>query len=430
MFTSLEPIFDGSFTRLPTSKELVCPGTFVFVLPPDLNPEAKLLGRIIRSGQNSSSGTIRINLFQPPSTEDNIPSLNLSCLTETVQVVQTTYIVDVHPANIVEVSFVIPYPQLLDDSNMLEVSGMKLVRVLRGRISEGGFKEYFTPSFPSSYDEFHSFYCTFDDVAYRKWVEVVLPIQALLSRLLCRSSLQQGDNFCKKRSEPHQFTSYQWNWMSMFLASHGSPIRNVSLTRRSKRLLVRPTTVSASSIQACCQLIRCETAAQLKAVALLFGNCCLVGLRDAPPSVSNSVLLHKSTCNVIVPSESEEHPFILNTSRLGIDFEHNGAVLKITVRYCKVDGSHNIVKGLFQGRIEAVPLSQLVPVTQDLSAVSVNSFFQLDDGQLAYVTAINANGLCMCTEAQGERPGTVCLPYDFVSNRIRLYRLEQLNNGD
>ena len=134
MFTSLEPIFDGSFTRLPTSKELVCPGTFVFVLPPDLNPEAKLLGRIIRSGQNSSSGTIRINLFQPPSTEDNIPSLNLSCLTETVQVVQTTYIVDVPPANIVEVSFVIPYPQLLDDSNMLEVSGMKLVRVLRGRI--------------------------------------------------------------------------------------------------------------------------------------------------------------------------------------------------------------------------------------------------------------------------------------------------------
>jgi hypothetical protein len=33
---------------------------------------------------------------------------------------------------------------------------------------------------------------------------------------------------------------------------------------------------------------------------------------------------------VIVPSTSEETPFKLNTSRLGIDFEHNGFVLKIT----------------------------------------------------------------------------------------------------
>ena len=93
-----------------------------------------------------------------------------------------------------------------------------------------------------------------------------------------------------------------------------------------------------------------------------------------------------------------------------------------------MDGSHSIVTGLFQGRIEAVPLSQMVPVTQDLSTVAVNSFFKLNDGQLAYVTAINADGLCMCTEAQGEHPNTVWLPYEFISNRIWLYRLEQLNN--
>ena len=70
----------------------------------------------------------------------------------------------------------------------------------------------------------------------------------------------------------------------------------------------------------------------------------------------------------------------------------------------------------------------MVPVTQDLSTVAVNSFFKLNDGQLAYVTAINADGLCICTEAQGEQPNTVWLPYEFVSNNIRLYRLEQLNN--
>jgi hypothetical protein len=38
-------------------------------------------------------------------------------------------------------------------------------------------------------------------------------------------------------------------------------------------------------------LICCETIGQLRAVSLLFGKCCLVGLRDAPPSVNHSVFL-------------------------------------------------------------------------------------------------------------------------------------------
>jgi hypothetical protein len=135
MFTSFEPIFDGSFTRLPTSKELVCPGTFVFFLTPDKDPLAKQLGRIVRSGHDTGSGNIPINVFQPPALKDNIPPLNLSCLAETVQVIQTMTIVHIEPSHILEVSFVIPYLQLLDDINLLEVSGMKLVRVLRGRIS-------------------------------------------------------------------------------------------------------------------------------------------------------------------------------------------------------------------------------------------------------------------------------------------------------
>jgi len=89
---------------------------------------------------------------------------------------------------------------------------------------------------------------------------------------------------------------------------------------------------------------------------------------------------------VIIPSPSIEHPFVLNTSRLGIDFEHNGSALKITVRYCKVEGSHDAVRGLFQGRIEPVPLSDL------------------------------------------EVQNTSVMPFDDVSNLIRLYRLEQLND--
>jgi len=299
---------------------------------------------------DAGNGTVAVNIFQPPSSEDLIPSLNHSCLFETIQVLQTTEIVRVEPCDIVEVGFVIPYVQILDDCHGLEVSGMELVRVLHGRIYNGYFEECFTPAFPSSYEEFHSYYTIYDDLAYRKWVEVVQPIQSLISRLLCRAYL----------------------------------------------------------------------------FASLFGNCCLVGLRDAPPSVNNSVLLSRSTCNAIIPSPYVEHPFVLNTSRLGIDFEHNGSVLRITVRYCKVDGSHDVVQGLFQGRIETRPLSQVVPRTQDLSAVTVNSFLKLNTGELAYVSAINSDGMCLCTEAQGEFPKTVLLPRDFVSNQIRLYREEQL----
>jgi len=29
LYNDVEPIFDGSFTRLPISKDIVCPGTFV-----------------------------------------------------------------------------------------------------------------------------------------------------------------------------------------------------------------------------------------------------------------------------------------------------------------------------------------------------------------------------------------------------------------
>ncbi len=166
---------------------------------------------------------------------------------------------------------------------------------------------------------------------------------------------------------------------------------------------------------------------QIKAAALLFGNCCLVGLRDAAPSVNNSVLLSGSTCNVIIPYPSVEIPFVLNTSRLGIDFEHNGSVLKITIRYCKVDGSHEVVRSLFPGVVVRRSLSQLVPVQQNLALVPINSFFKLNNGHLAYVVSIDQNGSCLCKEAQGEFPQDHVLPCNFVSNQIRLYRLENLN---
>ena len=174
MFQSLEPVFNGSLTRLPRSKELLCPGTLVFFEVPGLNSDsdAKQLGRILQCG-NSSNNFVTINIFQPPVPEENISALSNSRLEGTVQVIQTSRTVDVDPRNIIEVSFMIPYVKLLDDSNLLEVSGMELVRVLRGRIHNGRFEEIFTPSFPSSYDEFHEHYHLHDDVCHTKWIEVV-----------------------------------------------------------------------------------------------------------------------------------------------------------------------------------------------------------------------------------------------------------------
>jgi hypothetical protein len=129
IFTFLEPVFDGSLIRLPRTKELFC---------------------------------------QPPVLEENISLLSNLCLEGTVQVIQTSRTVDVDPRNIIEVSFVIPYIQLLDDCNLLEVSGIELVRVLHGRFHNGCFEEIFTPSFPPSYHEFHEFYHLHDDVCHTK----------------------------------------------------------------------------------------------------------------------------------------------------------------------------------------------------------------------------------------------------------------------
>jgi len=173
---------------------------------------------------------------------------------------------------------------------MLKVSGMKLVRVLHGRVHNSRFEEVYTPSFPSNYKLFFHYYHLNNDLGYKIWSKVVLPVQGLISCLLCRSFLGQGDNFFRWRSKVLQFTNYQWSWLSSFSSSHGSPPCNVALSHHSKHLLVCPTVVYANSIQSACSRIQCETAAQLKAVNFLFVNCCLVGLQDPPPPVNNSTV--------------------------------------------------------------------------------------------------------------------------------------------
>ncbi len=139
--------------------------------------------------------------------------------------------------------------------------------------------------------------------------------------------------------------------------------------------------------------------------------------------MQNSVLLRNSQCNV-------EHPFVLNTSRLGIDFEFTGTVLQVTVRYKKVFGTNAAVSTLFSGDVRQTSLASTLPANQNLNLVSVNSFFKLDDGELAYVVSIGENGLCHCKEAQGEFPRDHHLPYETVSRLANYYHLEQLQLED
>jgi hypothetical protein len=126
MFSLLEPVFDGSLTRLPRSKELLCPGIFFFFQGSAMSSDSKHLSQIVQC-TNSSNSTVTINIFQPLLPEGNSnPLMSHMHMEGTVQVIQTSRTVDVDPIDMVEVSFLIPYVELLDDSQFIEVSGMEL----------------------------------------------------------------------------------------------------------------------------------------------------------------------------------------------------------------------------------------------------------------------------------------------------------------
>jgi hypothetical protein len=66
MLNLLEPIFDGSLIRLPRSKELLCPGTFVLFSHPGVDGGDLIdVGRIMRSSK-SSDDRVTINIFALP----------------------------------------------------------------------------------------------------------------------------------------------------------------------------------------------------------------------------------------------------------------------------------------------------------------------------------------------------------------------------
>ena len=82
LYNGVEPIFDGSFTRLPISKDIICPGTFVLFSE---GGGCGAVGRII-AVTSPAAGKVSINVFRPPCPEENVVPLQHSYLHNTIEV--------------------------------------------------------------------------------------------------------------------------------------------------------------------------------------------------------------------------------------------------------------------------------------------------------------------------------------------------------
>jgi len=81
LYNDVEPIFDGSFTRLPISKGIVCLGTFVLFS----EGGGCVVGQIIVVN-SPAAGEVRINVFCPPHPKENIVPLQHSYPQNTIEV--------------------------------------------------------------------------------------------------------------------------------------------------------------------------------------------------------------------------------------------------------------------------------------------------------------------------------------------------------
>ena len=81
LYNGVEPIFDGSFTRLPISKDIVCPGTFVLFS----EGGGCAVGQIV-AVSGPAVGKVSINVFCPPHPEENVVPLQHSYLHNMIEV--------------------------------------------------------------------------------------------------------------------------------------------------------------------------------------------------------------------------------------------------------------------------------------------------------------------------------------------------------
>ncbi len=182
-FSQLNPLFDGSIIYLSALNESVCPGTFIFYC---INDEVAV-GRILMS---SAPGEVKINLFGSSVPDDKVNHLVNPFANDCIEILQTENTAIISANAVCGFCFVVSEFDIVHSG--VEVAGMQLVWMLRGRVSHNGSKSVFVPSFPCQCASFFDWYTKRADISFASWHDVGQCGISLLAKCLSCSPLTQG----------------------------------------------------------------------------------------------------------------------------------------------------------------------------------------------------------------------------------------------
>jgi hypothetical protein len=389
----LEPSFSAPAMYSSTLKVDLLSGTFVLVRPSitrrstsatpstsdDTTTSAQshndldktmIVARIVGVGDTcrmNGGTTIRVNIFKSiKALQEEVhgflsPSpLNHNHLRNIIEVVQTTEVMSVPIADIINLSFVFSIGLLVDPCELFcTCQGMILAFVVRFRFdSQSMLREipagYCLP-FPSDYagSRYH------DCFGRRIWNNLV-SIKMEIMRLLGRYSQQQG-LFGRERGRAINVTSETWGFLSFqFETMISSDFGCASSSKvRIYRLTESGLVVKATRIKKSCSVMRFESKTHLRHLSSVFGESVTAGQRCRLPKVSSPKMLQKNDIiNVVCGSNLCEESFNPGTTRDGVDLEFDGSCeLYITIRYSRyayyspdLDGCDPLLASLIRRR--------------------------------------------------------------------------------
>jgi hypothetical protein len=316
VYSALEPTFDGSLVYISALKDSLCPGSFVFYVGGDGDVN---VGRIICQAHPSA---VKLNLFRSTLPEDSIAALMHVFTPGCSEVIQTAAMAVISEKAVCGCCFVFSDVDVM--MNGVEVTGMRLVRLLRGWETAIGVEAVFVSSFPCQCLGFFDIYTIRSDLCYVIWHDVIQCGISLLMKCLFRSALAQGTEFCSKQSPTVAFDHWKWDWLvKELLFSFGGPLMIHNFRRCKKRVTLRKGgLVTAISDGVNQSWIRFQTPNELNALKCVFGSWCLFGIRDKPPRVGTSnVILNTTLCNVVPMMSGVQHDISLRlrTHQFGVD---------------------------------------------------------------------------------------------------------------
>ena len=112
---------------------------------------------------------IKINIFRPPTFNDQLTTLQHPLAVGVSEIVQTSDIYNTNSDWVLGFCFVFSEQDIIPDG--VEVSGMKLAQMLQGRVIESGSgaESIYAPTFPSQCVGFNDFFTGRSDVALVLW---------------------------------------------------------------------------------------------------------------------------------------------------------------------------------------------------------------------------------------------------------------------